>query len=357
MSIEEIEHICLRRNIPFYCYRLPDTQEIIMGVQKTPEVKPFKGFDSESNSGFVISPFHFTEETPRLFIKEDFRVTGDSDNSLLKSWLRSVHFNPEKSEREAKMQTKEDYLEKVSDLVDFLKQRFVSKVVYSRVISVNVISTHYIALFRRLAGKYPNAFIYYFHLPGRAVWMGASPEMFLRKFPDYFQTVSLAGTKQSEDMLWSEKEYKEHEYVVRFIDETLKEHRLFNVVKNAPETLQAGNCFHLKTDFLIKENISLTQLDSLVNALHPTPAVCGYPQQLAMNEILKRESYEREYYSGFSGPFSPTGKLDLFVNLRCMKIVNGKAELFVGGGITEDSDPQQEWEETTLKSRTIGEII
>ena len=104
-----------------------------------------------------------------------------------------------------------------------------------------------------------------------------------------------------------------------------------------------------------KGNIGLKNLMSL---LHPTPAVCGSPKNYAKTYILENENYEREFYTGFLGPVNEsTNKSRLFVNLRCMKIENDKANLFVGCGITEGSDPLNEWEETSHKSQTMLQVI
>jgi isochorismate synthase len=358
MSIEEVENNCLKRNVPFYCYRLPGTSEIIMGVQKDPVISSFSGFSQKDVfPGFVISPFLVSERSFGLFIKEDFRITDSIRNESIDSWLRTVVFKPEVKKKETITQSKKDYLENVSDLIRFLNNGDVSKVVYSRAFSVSVSSLNHMDIFRKLANRYPDAFVYYVYIPGQSVWIGASPEIFLCRDTETLKTVSLAGTKCSSDMDWTDKEYKEHEYVVRFIEEVFTLCKLGDYKKEGPDTVQAGDCFHLRTDFVVNREVSLNQIDRLVKVLHPTPAVCGYPQTAALNEILKREPYDREFYSGFLGPVSSSGKIDLFVNLRCLKIDDGKAYLYVGGGITKDSDPLDEWDETLLKSRTIELII
>jgi isochorismate synthase len=153
--------------------------------------------------------------------------------------------------------------------------------------------------------------------------------------------------------LWSSTEYEEQEYVTRFITEVLDQCSLYNREVEGPVTMNAGNCLHLRTDFTVQTVLSPAETDRLIRLLHPTPAVCGYPQQESMNEILNREKHDRQFYSGYLGPVSAVDKMDLFVNLRCMKVGTQQAELFVGGGITKDSDPQAEWEETILKLQTL----
>jgi isochorismate synthase len=106
-----------------------------------------------------------------------------------------------------------------------------------------------------------------------------------------------------------------------------------------------------------------TSLKDVMNTLHPTPAVCGLPKAEAKQFLLQNEGYDREYYSGFLGELNydfatgEEGKTDLFVNLRCMKIEDNKAHLYIGCGITKDSDPEKEFVETVNKSMTMRRVL
>ena len=86
--------------------------------------------------------------------------------------------------------------------------------------------------------------------------------------------------------------------------------------------------------------------------MHPTPAVCGLPKEKALDLIYKTEPYDREYYAGYLGMVEKD-TVDFYVNLRCMKIYENTAALFVGGGITANSVAKKEWEETELKAETL----
>ena len=87
--------------------------------------------------------------------------------------------------------------------------------------------------------------------------------------------------------------------------------------------------------------------------MHPTPAVCGWPAAEALDLIRVTEEYPRSFYSGYLGPVNMERKTSLFVNLRCMQVGEQEAALYAGGGITINSVPEAEWEETTIKSRTL----
>ncbi len=91
--------------------------------------------------------------------------------------------------------------------------------------------------------------------------------------------------------------------------------------------------------------------------MHPTPAVAGQPKEEAICYIKQLEPHDRDYYTGFLGPIRPHGETDLFVNLRCMKICPEYISLYVGGGITLESDPAEEWNETQLKAQSLLKIM
>ncbi len=91
--------------------------------------------------------------------------------------------------------------------------------------------------------------------------------------------------------------------------------------------------------------------------MHPTPAVCGIPLDSAKQFIKQTEGYDRKYYTGFLGPCNVNGKTNLFVNLRCAELFANNINLYIGGGITKDSIPEKEWEETELKSKTLLSVL
>jgi isochorismate synthase len=95
----------------------------------------------------------------------------------------------------------------------------------------------------------------------------------------------------------------------------------------------------------------------LVKALHPTPAICGLPKEEALRFILENENYDRKYYAGFLGEWNKANQSDLFVNLRCLEVENEKVNLYVGCGITKDSNPEKEFIETENKSMTMRNIL
>ena len=108
--------------------------------------------------------------------------------------------------------------------------------------------------------------------------------------------------------------------------------------------------------------ISATDVDNntsqqLLNLLHPTPAVAGMPLNEAMIAIKEVEKRTRRYYSGYLGGVEENNTFSLFVNLRSMEIFPNKVQLYVGGGLTSQSQVDLEWNETEHKAQTLLKTI
>jgi isochorismate synthase len=115
----------------------------------------------------------------------------------------------------------------------------------------------------------------------------------------------------------------------------------------------------LKTTYKVdKQAVNFPELASvMLKLLHPTSAVCGMPKDAALQFINETEAHERSYFSGFLGPIHKAGKTNLFVNLRCCQFFEGAVAFYAGAGITEDSNPEKEWEETEMKCDVLASVI
>jgi isochorismate synthase len=176
------------------------------------------------------------------------------------------------------------------------------------------------------------------------------------------ESVSLAGTREynAENLNlhnWSNKERVEQDMVTRFIDKTLDKLQLPYLQKTGPYTKKAGNLVHLRTDFTLDFHAVNGQLGNLVQELHPTSAVCGLPKKESMEYLIIHEKHQRGYYSGFLGPLNLDERILLYVNLRCMHVLQDRLVLHVGAGITFDSVPEEEWNETEIKADTLLSVI
>ena len=185
--------------------------------------------------------------------------------------------------------------------------------------------------------------------------MGAFSEILgkFNKKNSQFETMSLAGTISVNDN-WTKKEIEEQKPVTNFIRNVLGK---FSENMDQSETYDhvSGNIKHLRTDF--KAQIIQENLENIISELHPTPAVCGFPTPVTKDFILQNESYNRSFYTGFLGELNIDSSSDLFVNLRCMQVDHEQVHLYMGCGITKDSVPESEWQESVNKSMTMKRVL
>lgn len=203
--------------------------------------------------------------------------------------------------------------------------------------------------FAKTLMNHESAYCYLAH-SNSGTWMGASPELLVHNKGKKSYTVALAGTKLVEDNSpWKAKEQHEQALVRDYIIDTLNEQQVKNIQSSAVQEVQASHIKHLKTV------IEFDSLQGVEGYLHPTPAVCGLPVPAAKSIISRFEKDGRSLYSGYLGI---TGELSkLYVNLRCMQIYDKYADLYVGAGITMDSDPLKEWQETEAKADVMKNIL
>ena len=177
--------------------------------------------------------------------------------------------------------------------------------------------------------------------------------------------MALAGTQRRDidkpisDTAWTQKEIEEQALVSRYIINCFKKIRLREYEEKGPKTIIAGNLLHLKTEFEV--NMKETNFPELgtvmLELLHPTSAVAGMPKEASMAFIKEHEGIDRSFYAGYLGPIQNEQKTSIFVNLRCMQLLESNAVLYAGAGVTEDSVAQKEFEETEMKFNTLLNIL
>mgnify|MGYP001108631513 CR=1 FL=1 len=336
--------------LPFTSFRKPNGGSIKGFFCNTSEVNYAQNFNEE---GFVFSPFDNLEASI-IFHEKSAQILEDVFNEEVleetKNELKTVYSN------------REEHLQLVSKGINRITEGDIKKVVLSRKEDVQVSNFDLVTTFKRLLATYHNAFIYVWYHPKVGLWMGATPERLVTLEGNEFTTMALASTQSYNGDLnpqWGSKEKKEHQYVVDYIVSQIKDQSngiiLDEFEVSETYTTKAGNLLHLKAN--IKGSIGDFELKKLLKTLHPTPAVCGLPKEKSKEFILKNEEYNRSFYTGFLGEINVNQKTELFVNLRCVEFNNNTASIYVGGGVTIDSDPEKEWMETVSKTKTIKSIL
>ena len=355
------------KELPFVAFSKPKSFKIKALLQKDQALHRIEDY---AESGFVFAPFD---------IRKDSLLIPLSTSKTLMTEEDVVHHDFEPLNN-VSVGDKASHIALVNKGLKAIENSDLEKVVLSRMVEINEIKIDPFLIFKRLLHIYNSAFVYCWYHPKVGLWLGATPETLLEVEGNDFSTMALAGTQEYEgimDVRWNQKERDEQQIVTDFISSNLDSFTSAMEVSE-PETIRAGNVLHLKSDVKGRLSEHENGLQKLIYALHPTPAVCGLPKIDAMQFILDNEHYNREFYSGFLGELNRevkvqprTGKLNienraftynkrashLFVNLRCMQIKENTVKLYVGGGITKASHPENEWQETVAKMQTIKSVL
>jgi isochorismate synthase len=221
---------------------------------------------------------------------------------------------------------------------------------------------------RRLAARDPHCHVFASAIPGRGVIAGATPEVLLRRRGDLVFSTPLAGSaarggdgtsdRDAADRLFaSAKDRAEHRLVVEAVADTLAPLCLDLRVDSAPSLSGTATVWHLSTNVRgVLRDRDLSAL-ALAARLHPTPAVCGVPRDIARAAIAELEPVPRGFYAGLVGWVDGAGDGEWAITLRCAEMRDGVATLFAGAGIIEGSDPESELAETEMKFRAQVEAL
>lgn len=362
-KLANLINVCLEKNIPFVSYRLPGEQQTITWIQQSGRFNLVESvLDVIHLPGFVYAPFHRRTNYPIVFFEPELIIYNDNfGNDLLKSITDKAPMYRSYENPGFISVSKDEYLKQAEKIISSFNDRLV-KAVLSRIAPLQKPEKFDPGnFFLELQREYPAAFCHLIHIPGAGTWTGATPEMLLRMKGNNATTVSLAATHPydgfGENHQWDTKELEEQQFVNDHLEKTLREFEIVNFKKEKTKNLRAGDMLHLTNYYTFNAKSLKNKLGEFLIKLHPTPAVCGLPKQEALDLIMGVEKHNREYYAGYCGPMNYLDKTDLFVNLRCMKIFPDSLALYVGGGLTAKSNPEKEWEETLLKSQTLGKLL
>lgn len=216
---------------------------------------------------------------------------------------------------------------------------------------------------RSLRAAYPSCFTYLVTGADGTAFAGASPELLVRRSGDRAYAQPMAGsvargaTDADDERLAraleeSAKDAIEHRLVSSFVVEAL---RAFSksVTARPPEVVRFTNIQHLATAVTAELSEPAADALTLAAALHPTPAVGGWPRDAAEALIDELEGMERGWYAGAVGWIDGRGDGEFAVALRCGLLWEDGARLYAGVGVMPDSDPARELEETELKFKAL----
>lgn len=242
-----------------------------------------------------------------------------------------------------------------------------SKIVLAREVVATAAGAHdAAAVFGALRAQFPSCFCFCCGTP-QAAFLGASPELLLRRSGASVSTVALAGsTRRSSDpavddhlgeqLLRSDKDRREHAIVAARIERTLRPHSVWVETAPEPEVVKIANIQHLATPVVaqLAEPRSAVELTGL---LHPTPAVGGEPASAAAAAIAELEGMDRGWYAGPVGWMDATEDGEFCVALRSALLRDREAHLYAGVGVVAGSNPADELAETEVKLEALLPLL
>ena len=332
-------------DLPFVLFKYPNDSQLHLIYQNDTCVHTIEDF---SGKGFIIHPF---EGTHSFLLRQDNLFSTAFVSEERKNTFPSPILS---SSARAEYQALFDKALKAIDKGEL------TKVVLSRRIAYTKAPKPLLTYFQDLVQAYPTAFCYAFSHPKIGKWVAATPETLVKIEDNQLRTMSLAGTKpfvEGEKPLWTEKEYREQQVVTDTIIKVLSPYTN-DLSTGKIHEVRAGKLWHLCTEITAKIP-SNTPIQEIVQRLHPTPAVCGFPTEKAREFLLENEGYPREFYAGYCGlvDFKHKNSLDLFVNLRCAQLSDKEVFVYVGGGVNSGSQEESEWQETENKAQTMLRIL
>jgi isochorismate synthase len=250
------------------------------------------------------------------------------------------------------------YEEAVARATERIRAGELEKVVLAREVDVHAPRPHDpAAVFGLLREAFDTSFVYAVGR-GDATFIGATPELLIRRQGQRASTVALAGsTRRSADpavddhlgeqLLRSDKDRHENAIVARRIARGLRPHAVWVTAAPEPVLVQVANIQHLATPIRAQLTGSIDAV-TLAGRLHPTPAVGAEPASAA-RVIPALEGFDRGWYAGTLGWTDAAGDGEFCVALRCALLRDRLARCYAGCGIVGDSDPAAELAESEIK--------
>lgn len=314
--------------------------------------------------GVKLEPFDSADEL-RQHLREQI---GNITRTINLNTKRNVQNSPPETTVKASLSQNgseyNDWISSVKKAKSLIEQNSFEKLVLARQVTVSkskdMIPTQ---ILNKLRQQYSSCYNFLIHRPGGKTFLGSTPERLGAFRNNLLLTDALAGSIQrgntaTEDTFFekylsdSKKDREEHNFVIRDIEERLSPLVESLNRSNQPEIKKLSNVQHLYTPIRahLKENVNMFDV---IDHLHPTPAVGGYPWQEASTYINELENFDRGWYAGPVGWFNAKGNGEFAVGIRSGLFTEDKAHFFAGCGIVANSQPDMEWKETNLKLKPM----
>lgn len=257
------------------------------------------------------------------------------------------------------------YKNMVAKAIAQLQQHKLSKIVLSRIVNIEL--SHAIdasTILVNLLNQNPSVYHFLAQLSDDSTLVGASPERLLRKQGDKIYVNPLAGSacrcsdnqvdiEQGQKLLTSSKDLYQHKLVIDDLKQRLAPLCVTLDVPDKPSLIHTDTMWHLSTTIIATLTKTDTNALLLASQLHPTPALCGFPTQMAKQMIHQLEPHERGAFGGIIGWCNEVGDGEWAVIIRSGIVKQQHITLFAGAGIVAASNLDAEWRETSAKLETM----
>lgn len=249
---------------------------------------------------------------------------------------------------------------KIKFAIDLMEENHIEKIVLANKFEIiNHFLIKPIKLLKQLQIKLPNAYHFLFQLSDDLAFLGASPERLYQRDGRSIYTEALAGTKpidvDTHKFINDKKEIREHEIVIKDILKSMKSISRANKITNLKEIIKLTHIQHIRTQLSGILFSETTDLD-ILQALHPTAAICGWPRRAAYFAIKNIETFDRGLYAGAIG-FIAEEKSEFSVSIRSALVNNNSINIFGGAGIIKTSNAENEWLEIKNKTKFWKELF
>ncbi len=259
------------------------------------------------------------------------------------------------------------WCEMVSKVIEDLPERHINKIVLARKSILEMShAVDPISLLAAIRKNSVNTYDFCFQLNNNDAFICCSPECLYRRDAGDIYSEAIAGTVltgatdaerqyHQGKLTASAKEREEHDYVFDSVRSDLGRLCKHLDVIDERDILSLSYVQHFWSRFtgVLKDDVSTADI---IEALHPTAAVNGFPREAALEEIRRQELFGRGWYAGPVGWIGRDAS-EFAVGIRSGRILNNEISLFAGAGIVRASDPQLEWNETEHKLSLFLDVI
>ena len=278
---------------------------------------------------------------------------------------------------------KDDFLQKFASVQSFLQEEGNAPYNHKKVVlalqKYASSKQSHLDVLQKISSREKENFHFLYNIDGQTSFLGCTPEMLChiqknkneRTHSIYSEALAgtvIRGSTIKEDLelekklLHSKKDEEEHQIVIDGIVNVLQNYCSSVLYEQQPSIKKQNFVQHLCTKITAeyKENDSdipnKTSLQDLIFALHPTPAVCGYPKNESKEIISKIEDFDRGLYAGAIGMIS-SNEITFCVGIRSALHHKDHYWFWGGAGLVKSSKPDAEFEEMNNKVKTFEQLV